>query len=239
MENEPAHAAVEDASLNTWIEPTFINQYYYYDKGALLGLLLDIKIRDATNNEASLDDVMARLYREHYRRDRGFSTRDFIDYVAKYIGADAAGSFYRDYVDGREPLPYRRTLALAGMEFATDTIVEPFLGVQTASDRDGRMVVREVVESSAADRAGLRSGDELVRVGRLEIGSPDWADEFRGAYADSIGAPINLVYRRAGDEISKRVEMGSRTRYLHHLAPAQDADASQLAVRSGILDGAP
>ncbi|HSG80668.1 MAG TPA: hypothetical protein VLC48_00340, partial [Gemmatimonadota bacterium] len=39
VETEPAHAAVEDASLEAWIEPTFIDPYIYYDQGGLLGLL--------------------------------------------------------------------------------------------------------------------------------------------------------------------------------------------------------
>ncbi|MBI1723689.1 MAG: M61 family metallopeptidase, partial [Gemmatimonadetes bacterium] len=51
--------AAEDASLNTWTHPTYVDEsQYYYPKGSLLGLMLDIQIREGTNNQHSLDDVM-------------------------------------------------------------------------------------------------------------------------------------------------------------------------------------
>ena len=50
--------ALEDASLSTWIHPTDGTAYIYYDKGSLVGLLLDILIRDRTANRGSLDAVM-------------------------------------------------------------------------------------------------------------------------------------------------------------------------------------
>lgn len=239
VEAEPAHEAVEDASLNTWIEPTFINQYYYYDKGALLGLLLDIRIRHATDNRSSLDDVMGRLYRKHYREGRGFSTRDFMGYVAEVIGEEAARSFYRDYIDGRQPLPYRETLALAGISFQTDTIIEPFLGVQVTPDRNGRMVVRQVVPASIADGVGLRPGDELLRVGAVEVDGQEWADEFRRLYGDIIGTTINVIFKRGGDEIVRETRVGSRTRYAYLLEPAPGAPEQTVAIREGILGGSP
>jgi predicted metalloprotease with PDZ domain len=45
--------ALEDASLSTWIEPTDGTSHIYYDKGSLAGLLLDILIRDASDNRRS------------------------------------------------------------------------------------------------------------------------------------------------------------------------------------------
>ncbi len=237
VEEQPVHVAVEDASLDTWIEPTYVDQYHYYDKGALLGLLLDIRIRHATENRRSLDDVMARLYREHYLQGRAFTTEDFMGYVGDYVGHESAWGFYRDYVDGREPLPYRETLALAGMSFESDTVIEPFLGVQLVSLRKRGMVVREVVPGSPAARAGLRPGDELERVGEIEVVDGNWADAFHRRYAESIGSPIAIVYRQGGAEVERRVKVGQRVRYEHRLQPMSQASTGQLAVRRGILDG--
>ena len=44
--------ALEDASLSTWIHPTDGTGYIYYPKGSLAGFLLDIMIRDASDNSA-------------------------------------------------------------------------------------------------------------------------------------------------------------------------------------------
>ena len=69
--------ALEDASLSTWIHPEDGSGYIYYPKGSLAGLLLDIQIRDASDNARSLDDVMRKLYQNTYKKGRGFTAADF------------------------------------------------------------------------------------------------------------------------------------------------------------------
>ena len=54
--------SLDDASIDTWIHPVDGTEYIYYAKGSLAGLLLDIMIRDASDNRQSLDDVMRALY---------------------------------------------------------------------------------------------------------------------------------------------------------------------------------
>jgi len=233
----PAREAVEDASINTWIDPQYISRYMYYDAGAILGMMLDIKIRGATDNQNSLDDVMAKLYSEHYLENRGFTTDDFIAYVGEHIGLEAAEGFYRDYVDGRDPYPYREVLAAAGLTFETDTVVDPFFGVQVASTRGGRMVVRQVVPGSAAAAAGLRMNDFLLRIGVVEVTSTDWGDDFAQIYGDAVGDSIAVVYQRGGQEFSGETTVRTRTTYQHRLSPAQDASEAQIALRHGILFG--
>ena len=65
LESRPAHLwqSAEESSLTTWFDkyalydrPEF--SISYYNKGQLLGVGLDLVIRDATDNRASLDDVM-------------------------------------------------------------------------------------------------------------------------------------------------------------------------------------
>src|SRR5258706_1114897 len=65
--------AVSDASLGSWINPTDGSSGLYYPKGGLTGFLLDIMIRDATDNRASLDNVMRRLYDATYKHGKGFT----------------------------------------------------------------------------------------------------------------------------------------------------------------------
>ena len=60
--------ALEDASLNTWIHPKDGTEYSYYPKGSLAGLMLDISIRDASENKRSLDTVMRELYETTYKK---------------------------------------------------------------------------------------------------------------------------------------------------------------------------
>ncbi len=106
--------SAEDASVDTWIHPTWVDEaQYYYPKGSLLGLMLDIGIRRATHNAKSLDDVMRALLADYWRQGRGFTTADLLGLIRGwYPGVD---DFYRRFIRGREPLPYDSVLPQGGI----------------------------------------------------------------------------------------------------------------------------
>jgi predicted metalloprotease with PDZ domain len=237
VESQPYQASVEDISLATWVGPVPIGSGYYYSKGSLIGLLLDVKIRQATGNRHSLDDIMYRLYHDHYRQGRGFSTEDLLDYIGEYLGGEETQRFYRAHIDGREPLPYAEVLELAGVSYRVDTIVEPLLGVYAEYDDSGVVSVANVVPGSSAAEAGLQTGDQLLRVGVIEVAGRDWAPRFREAYADSLGASFNVEYVRDGERMSGAANIRTRTRYEYRLELMAEANDEQLAVRRGLVSG--
>ncbi len=236
---ELPRTAVEDVSLSTWVSPFPVSSRYYYDKGALLGLLLDIKIRSATGNRNSLDDVMRRLYRDHFQRDRGFTTDDLLNYLAEYLGVEETRAFYEAYIDGREPLPHGKVLPLAGMVFRADTIVEPLLGVGLDYSQPDRVLVEFTSPGSAALEAGIRAGDQLLRVGVVDVteARAEWGDIFRRTYADSIAVEIEIAFLRGEEHLTGRGNLGTRTRIEYQVERLPDADARQVAVRRGLIAG--
>lgn len=238
VESEERIEAVEDASLNTWIEPLFISNSYYYPKGSLLGFMLDIRIRDATNNRASLDDVMRALFNDHYRKGKGFTTDDFNRLVAGHLGREATQRFYEAYVDGREPLPYAETFALAGLRYERDSVAEPFLGVFAVPTPDGHgLSVLNVTPGSAAQGAGLQVGDLLLQVGDVEVGDPTWAPRFRARYRGQAGAPLTVVYERDGERRTGESTVQLRTRYEHQVTPVERPSEKALRIRDAIAKG--
>jgi predicted metalloprotease with PDZ domain len=228
---------VEDVSLTTWINPIPISGGYYYSKGSLVGLLLDIKIRDATDNRHSMDDVMRRLWQDHYKRGRGFTTEDLLRYVGEYIGRDEMEFFYRDHIDGRVALPYAQVLALAGMSFQVDTIVEPLLGIYTDYSDEERVLVGGTVPGSSAIEAGLREGDQLLRVGHVKVEGEGWAPRFREIYADSTGVPFTIEFLRDGEQMTGTAHISTRTRLEYRVIPMRNASERQLMIRRGLVEG--
>src|SRR5918999_1422650 len=133
--------ALEDASLSTWVHPTDGTGYVYYPKGSLAGFLLDIMIRDASDNRRSLDDVMAQLYAESYKRGKGFTNADWWRVVTQNAGGKSFANFAERYIDGREPFPWETTLPLAGVRLVTDTLREPRLGISSVPSPSGGVMV--------------------------------------------------------------------------------------------------
>ena len=88
--------ALEDASLSTWIHPADGTGYIYYPKGSLAGFMLDILIRDASNNRRSLDAVMRDVYTAAYKHGRGFTSEDWWGAVSRAAGGKSFADFNSD-----------------------------------------------------------------------------------------------------------------------------------------------
>lgn len=113
-----AYQSLADASEKTWEEGPFGNKegrgISYYQKGPIVGLLLDLKIRQVTNSQRSLDDVMQKLYYRYYRqKGRGFTEDEFRATCEEVAGVNLQDIF--DYVYTTKPLDYGTYFGYAGL----------------------------------------------------------------------------------------------------------------------------
>ena len=229
--------ALEDASLSTWIHPRDGTEYIYYPKGSLAGLLLDIMVRDASDNHNSLDDVMRTLYNTAYKNGRGFTSDEWWATVSKAANGKSFTDFYSRYIDGREPFPYDKVLPLAGLRLACDTTRVPQLGIASLQDSSGLHVTEVIPESSAA-AAGVQPGDQLISVGGFNAADPNWTDKFRSRYArQPEGTELPVVVRRNGTEQTLTARLRFVTRVGSRLVEDPRASAKARRVRDGLLRG--
>ncbi|MBL0112329.1 MAG: M61 family metallopeptidase [Saprospiraceae bacterium] len=113
--------SLAQASYNTWQDGPFGTQreekgktISYYDKGPLVGLLLDLEIRHATQNKKSLDDVMQQLYWNYYKtKHRGFTDAEFQQTCESVAETSLAKIF--EYVHTTQELDYKTYLNYAGL----------------------------------------------------------------------------------------------------------------------------
>jgi len=226
--------SLDDASIDTWIHPVDGTQYTYYPKGSLAGLLLDVLIRDASDNRGSLDDVMRELYTTTYKAGRGFTGNEWWSAVSKAAGGRSFADFASRYIEGREPYPFEQVLALAGMRASRPNT--PRLGVYTILDSAGVLVTR-VEDNSSAAAAGVREGDYLLAVGEIPVTDEQFGEHFRAKFGNAAeGSPISVQVRRAGAPTT----LTGKLRFAPgDFVVSADVKASAKAVRirSGILHG--
>lgn len=228
--------ALGDASLQAWLHMTDGTSDIYYDKGSLAGLALDILIRDASDNQASLDDVLRELYASTYKLGRGFTPDEWWGAV----GRAARGTSFRDfndkYVDGREPYPWGRWLARAGWRMVTDSLREARLGVLLAPDSAG-LRIAEVGPGSAGEHAGLRAGDVLLKVAGVNATDPDFNRKWRERAGNRDGAPLVIDIRRDGAPMTLSGAVRLTTLISTRLEDDPAANARAQRIRAGILSG--
>ena len=228
--------AVSDASLGSWIDPTDGSSGLYYPKGGLIGFLLDIMIRDASNNRASLDQAMRRLYESTYKRGRGFTPGDWWGEVSRAANGRSFTEFARRYVDGREPLPIDSVLRLAGLRSTSDTIREPRLGISTSTDSTG-VSITQVAPTGAAAAAGARVGDRVVSIGDVTISSDDSFAAFRTRYVGTTSTALPLMVRRGTESLTLQLPVRLSVRVQSTVVPIPDAPEKAIRIRKGILKG--
>ncbi|MFO7617766.1 MAG: hypothetical protein R6V75_11000 [Bacteroidales bacterium] len=86
----------------------------YYNKGATLCLLLDLKIRHESGNRNSLDDVMRTLYQQfHQQLGRGFTDQEFREVCEQM--ADCPLDEFFNYVLTTREIDYASYLGYAGL----------------------------------------------------------------------------------------------------------------------------
>lgn len=162
---------VAEASFDAWIK------YYrpdenspnatvsYYAKGALVALAVDLKLREASDGKASLDDLMRRLWIEHGRSGEGVAEAD-----VRRIAAELAGTrldhFFATAVHGTTDLPLAPLLKRFGVELEFTGGGAPSLGVRLDANEPR---VTCAFAGGAAQRAGLSGGDVLVAVDGLKV----------------------------------------------------------------------
>ena len=132
FENDPGreYQSLVQSSYQTWSEGPFGNKLpgpdrsiSYYDKGPLMGLVLDLAIRNATRNEKSLDDVMRYLYFTYYKKlGRGFTDAEFQQVCEKIAGTSLSNEF--EYVYTTNKIDYSKYLAYAGLNISEETDTE-------------------------------------------------------------------------------------------------------------------
>jgi predicted metalloprotease with PDZ domain len=238
VESAPEPWSEEDGSAATWIHEVFVNSsQLYYPKGALTGMLLDIAIRDATDNRRGLDDVMRALYTRYYQKQKGFTTADLLG-LLRDAGMTDVDAFYQRYINGREPLPYEAIFPRAGIAVVRQTISNPFLGLNAQPDDHGKLVVQGVVPGSAAEAAGLEPGDVLVKIGEVETRpDEDWAVKFRQRYRGQAGAPLAIAVQRGGQPVTLSTQVRERTVVSFSLSQVATATPKQARIWRGLTAG--
>jgi len=230
--------SVEDGSEATWIHEVYVNSsQLYYPKGSLLGCLLDISIRDATDNAHNLDEVMRALYTRYYRQNKGFSTADLLSEL-RAAGMPDVDTFYRRYVDGRDSLPYETVFAKAGLAFHRQVVTSPFVGVSTGTTPTGGMVVQQVSPNSSAETAGVQPGDLLTNIGGIPV-TPDrdWGGDFRTRYRGKAGQPLTITVERSGRTLTLNTTVQEHTTSRVTLERAASPTPKQAKIWQGLASG--
>jgi predicted metalloprotease with PDZ domain len=226
--------SVEEASFDAWIkqyrpdENSANTQISYYDKGHVLGLLLDLEIRRLSKGAKSLDDVMRHLYTEFYKKNRNYTPEDF-QRAAELMAGTSLENFFARYVRGRDELDYNASLNGVGLQLgaahqsAASPVERPYFGAELAQEGD-RLMVRRMYSDSAAYEQGLNTGDQIVALDGVRVNQQLFLSKLS---EKRVGDTLNLTLFRDDDLRTMPIKLGKRVIMDYRILPVRQPTPEQ------------
>ena len=240
LETRPAHLtqSAEQSSLDAWLEkypyynlPT--RSISYYNKGELLGILLDFKMREATNDRVSLEDLF-RWMDDHYaKQGKYFLDSEGVRQAAETLSHAAFNEFFKKHVSGVDEIQWDSFLSRVGLRVTTTEVTFADPGFQAAQAFDQSPTVVQVGPSSEADRAGLKLGDVVLQMNGQRIDR-----DFDRSIANlGPGTSLHLRIRRGDQEHELQWNLGASKQRVFRLQDLSNITAEQKANRAAWLFG--
>ena len=242
LEARPAHLtqSAEESSLDAWLEkyPSYREPEHsvsYYNKGLLVGVMLDLAIRKASHDDASLRDLFLYLNQTYGKKGKYFNESEGIQQAAEAVSGAEFGEFFRKYVAGTEEVPYDEFLSWVGLRVVAQekTVVDS--GFRAARNFDAAPAVVSVAAGGDAEKSGLVVGDTILSV--------DGAPPVPSAEAKILGrAPGDVIHIRVrtmdGSERELSWKLGSHKISQYAVVDAETLTAEQTAHRKSWLAAA-
>ena len=207
--------------------------YFYYAKGELVGLMIDLRMRASTENKKSLDDVMRHLYKT-YVTDPAKDGKGWIgvgfprDGILKALN-DVSGMdwkpFYDGCISGTDDLPFAEVFKAAGFDFTRSSKVND-LGVPLR----GRAVDR-VASGSAAEKAGFKQGDRITAINGEKVDGVTFREMLNKL---TPGKEVKVTVERGNP--AEEVELKSTVALRDRPGAALKRNASATEIQKKIID---
>ena len=241
LERRSAHLtqSVEESSLDAWLEGF---AYYrradrsisYYNKGELLGVMLDLAVREASHGQASLREVFQWMNENYAKKGRFFPDSDGVREAAEAVSHADLGWFFTKYVAGTEEIPWNDFFRSMGLQVVQEKTATADPGFSASRNFDSPMKVDAITAGSEAERAGLQAGDTILEINGKSLGQ-EVSEQLVGL---SEGDTITVKIRgRRGAERELQWKVGAHQEKTYEIRDAENITAEQRIRRTAWLKG--
>ncbi|AFK05317.1 peptidase M61 domain protein [Emticicia oligotrophica DSM 17448] len=226
IENQPGNTvqAVTESSWDAWIKYYRQNEnsknstISYYDKGDVLGALLNLYIIGETKGEKSLDDVFKYLWNEYYKKQkRGFKDDEF-QKACELVAGINMDNFFNKHIWRAEPIDYNAFYKYVGLELIKESESNnPFWGFSLQNNK-----ITSIQKGTSAYDYGLNVNDEI-----LEINGVKGANPSNSITDKKVGDKINVKVKRFGQEFTYEITLKGNPNQRFKLEKVQNPTPEQ------------
>ncbi len=212
-----AARSVDDVNRNN----TFIS---YYSYGSILGLALDLSLREKGLN---LDDYMKLIWNTYGKNEKHYTVHDLHETLNTYAGIDFGDTFFKKYIYKSEMPDYERLFKTVGVSFNQNSNKAAF-GMRV---RNQVITVNTYIGSSAYE-AGLEKGDKLIQINNTVLNEANINSVMQSDY--KVGDVLTVVYERFGE--IKEIQMTLKSDVSYSIASEKELSDEAKANREAWLN---
>jgi predicted metalloprotease with PDZ domain len=192
-------------STNVLTKP-YKDQYLnVYEKGALIGMCIDIIIREKSNGTRGILDLMQKLSNE-YGVNKAFNDEDLFAKITSLTYPEV-GQFLTTYVSGSTPIPYEMYFGKMGVsKKIIKSFGNPFIKGQlptiTVNQQTKEIIVLPAEQlNEFYTELGIQGGDILVEINATKYTLDNIYDLITTSQLWKTDDPITVKINRNGKEI--------------------------------------
>lgn len=194
-----------EMSANVLVAPYKEQYLNVYEKGALIGMCIDIIIREKSNGERGILDLMKKLSKE-YGPNKPFNDNELFAKITDLTYPEV-GEFLKTYVEGNTPIPYEVFFAKMGVTKTSVVIPgNPFLKDQSTPyitinpNNKEIVIIPETELNDLMKSLGLKGGDVILAINDKGYNLDNIYDMIISAQNWKTDDAVSFKIRRAGTE---------------------------------------
>jgi predicted metalloprotease with PDZ domain len=224
------------------LKSPYDGEYYnVYQKGALIGMCIDILIREGSQGQSGILSLMKELNNK-YGKDKPFEDDKLIDEIVA-MTYPSLGEFFTDHIIGDIPINYNSFFEKVGLEIGIGKVETNYLIVNgvpivSADPENGTIYfTEEVLENSFWVNLGVQEKDVIKSVDGINITMMNANTELQKVLVWEEGIDVEVVLDRNGKEIV--IKTTTTTPYADGpgIVDIADVTDAQKALRNAWLKG--
>ncbi|HZW63896.1 MAG TPA: peptidase M61 [Flavobacteriaceae bacterium] len=228
-------------SENVLDEPYASNYYNVYQKGALIGMCVDILLREESNGNRGILSLMKELSNK-YGKNKPFEDDKLFDEIVQ-MTYPSLQDFFDTHVVGTTPIDYEVFFNKVGLEMGESRVKTNYIQnagalILGANPDAGTIYFNSLVaQNSFWNDHGVLPNDVIKKVDGQEVTMQAANQIFQKVFMWQPGTEVEVVLDRNGEEIVIKTTLEQSYTTGKSLQENPNATPEQIALRNAWLKG--
>lgn len=201
-------------------ENTYISYYIY---GEMLGLALDLSLREKNLN---LDDYMKQVWNSYGKAGNYYTVEDLKKTLGNYAGEEFAETYFNNYIYKSDMPDFEQLFKIVGIKLEQDDNKLSF-GAEVLNQK----MMSNPKIGSTAYLAGFQKGDKIHKVGSFNLNDMVTLNMILNKF--NIGDKVKIIFQRY-DKIEE-VEVILKAEKMYRLSIMDEDSASKDMIQNRLF----